>query len=140
MERTLKDLCFTINSLSTDFSVLGRSKALPKSIRNTCTRLGIELFDLDRKLYSASFIKNDTKIVALVDKIKEAADEADEVYKELDELTQAVKKVRKAVQQATELISKISEESKDILEMLEKDLDEVERILNIFGIEVDLTV
>jgi len=138
MERTLKDLCFTISSLSTDFSVLGRHKNLPQTIRNNFTRIGIELLDLDRQLYFASFIKNDSKIIMLMERIKEAGTEANEINKELDELTQAVKKARKNVQKTTELITKTIDAYRDILEKIEESLGEAERILDVFGIEVDL--
>jgi len=139
MERTLKDLCFTISSLSTDFSVLGRSKNLPKVVRGVCTRIGIELLDLDRQLYFSGFIKNDTKIIKLVDKIQAAADEANEINKELEELTLAVKKARKAIQKVTDLITKVTKESKEILDQLEDALGEVERVLDVFGIEIDFS-
>jgi NTP pyrophosphatase (non-canonical NTP hydrolase) len=135
MERTLKDLCFTINSLSSDFSVLGRDKMLPQTVRKACTRIGIELLDFYEKLYHAGFIRNDTKIIALVDKIDKAANKANEINQELGELTQAVKKGRKAVQQVTELMTR----AKDIHEKLEDALGEAERILDIFGLELELT-
>lgn len=139
MERTLKDLCFTINGLSTEFSVMGRIRTLPQQVRNACTRVGIELLDLDRQLYFASFIKNDTKIIALVDKIQEAADQAADINRELEELTEAVRKARKVVHQASDLIAKASETAEDLPEKIQDALRETERVLDVFGIEVDLS-
>ena len=138
MERTLKDLCFTISCLSTDFSVLGRDKSMPRNVRNACTRIGIELLDLDRQLYFASFVNNDTKLIALTDKIKEATEEANEVNKELDEVTLSVTKARKVIQQATNIMTKVSENASEVIEKLENAMSEAERVLDIFGIEIDL--
>ena len=137
MERNLKELCFTISGLSTDFSILGRDKSLPNNVRLSCNRLGVELLDLDRQLYHATFIENDTKISLISDAIEVAADKANAVNKELDELTVALKKARKIVKSATETITTITEEYKKAMETIENAFDEVDRVLDILGVEVD---
>lgn len=135
MEQTVKDLCFTISGLSSEFSVLGRSKVLPDDIRAECRRLGVELLDLDRQLYFASFIENDAKITEIVNAIEVAADKADGVNKEIDELSAAVKKAREVVQKTNETVSDLTEAYEDAVEFFEDACEEVERVLEILGVE-----
>ncbi len=137
MERNLKELCFTISGLSTDFSIVGRDNSLPNNVRLSCNRLGVELLDLDRQLYHATFIENDTKISMIADAIEAAADKADAVNKELDELTAALKKARKIVKSATETITTITEEYKKAMETIENAFNDLDRVLDILGVEVD---
>ncbi len=136
MERNLKELCFAINGLSTDFSILGRDQALPQKIKLACNRLGVELFDLVQQLYHATFIENDTKINMIADAIQSAANEADFINKELDELTSALKKARKTVKSVTETITTITDKYKEAMETIESAFDEVDRILDILGVDI----
>ena len=136
MEQTVKDLCFTISGVSSNFAVLGCSRVLPDELKAACRRLGAELLDLDRQLYFASFIENDAAITQLVNAIEAAADEADAVNKEIKEVTAAVKTARdvvKSLQSAAETVTDQIEKYEEAMELFKEACAEVDDILDAFA-------
>lgn len=66
-------------------------------------RLALELHDLDRALYNAVFINNDSEIEALTDGIRNSAAGADRVHDQISDVVKSLGKARDHVKKADKL-------------------------------------
>ena len=78
----------------------------------------MELHDLDTALYNAVFIRNDSKIEALIHGIQGITEEAQQVRQQLTELIAVFARAREVVQKANNLGGKAKETLDDVGELL----------------------
>jgi predicted nucleic acid-binding Zn-ribbon protein len=67
-----------------------------------------ELEDLDKDIYLGQFIKNNDALSKLIDKIKDANQDAAKLINTIQNVEDAVKDLRDKIDQASPLISEIS--------------------------------
>ncbi|MBU0755819.1 MAG: hypothetical protein KJ645_11810 [Planctomycetes bacterium] len=83
-------------------------------------RMAMELHDVDMALYNAIFIKNNSKIEALIKGIQKTTDEANQVRTQLEELTNIFQKARDVVKKANNYAGKAKETLDKVREVLKK--------------------
>ena len=71
--------------------------------------VAMELHDLDRTLFEAIFINNNSKIEKLITEISEATQAGERIRHQFKELRDAVAKAREAVQSAASYLGKANE-------------------------------
>ena len=76
--------------------------------------LSMELNDFDWALYNASFIKNNSKLITLINGLKEETKDAVKVRTQIQDLTQVLKKATEVVKQANNLSGKAKEVIGDV--------------------------
>jgi len=92
--------------LEEEFVTLAASTG-PASVAQALDLVALELHDMDRALFEAVFLRNDSKIKRLIDEVEAATKGGREVLHNLDELKSAVDKARALVKRATTNAAKV---------------------------------
>ena len=106
-----------VQALEEEFVVLAASTG-PADVAFALDAVAIELHDIDRALYEAVFLRNDSEIRKLVTEIEAATQGGKEVLNQLGELKRAVEKVRGVIQKATKNVEKGREVLGEVDEMI----------------------
>lgn len=118
-----------INSLSTDFSFLGRRQQLSKTVRDICTDIGDDLFDLHKRLYYAEFLSHDAEISQLANGIRQVGEKADKINIGIDKVTENVKWISEKMDKAEQIISGVAENAQTVLDSLKEASEKAEEVL-----------
>lgn len=94
IQKLMEDFC----DLAAEAPTVEENRALDK--------VAIELDDVDRALYDAAFIRNDSKISALVQELQKATAKAKSVRDQLKDLKEAIANAREKVKSAGETLQK----------------------------------
>lgn len=96
---TIQTMRRKVQELEDKFVALAAS-ATPAGAAKALDLVALELHDVDRALYEAVFLRNDSTIKRLIDEIESATQGGKAVLNQLEELRGAVDKARAAVQAA----------------------------------------
>lgn len=94
-----------VQDLEEEFVALAASTG-PADVAMALDAVAMELHDIDRALYEAVFLRNDSEISRLIAEIEAATQGGQQVLSQLNELKRAVGKVRAVIQKATKNVDK----------------------------------